>query len=90
MRYQYGGILHRFAKIRLLRVEKLIRRIELNLSISESSQNAYELTLPSPLILEVLLTAILSLIKHNCCLSGFLIEKAQWFLTYSLVIYIGI
>lgn len=90
MRYQDGRILHRLAKIKLLRVERLIRKIELNLAISESSQNACDLNLPSPLILKMLLTAVLSLIKHNCFLSGFLAEKARWFQTYSLLIYIGI
>lgn len=90
MRYQDGRILHRLAKIRLLRVERLIRKIELNLAISESFQNACDLNLPSPLILKMLLTAILSLIGHNCFLSDFLIEKPQWFQTYSLIIYMGI
>lgn len=60
-------------------MERLIRKIELNLAISESSQNACVLNLASPLILKMLLTAILSLIKHNCFLSSFLVEKAQRF-----------
>lgn len=79
MRYQDGRILHRFAKIMFLRVERLIGKIELSLAISRSFQNACDLNLPSALILKMLLTAILSLIRHNCFRSGFLVEKAQWF-----------
>lgn len=56
-------ILHRFAKSKLLMVERLIRKNDLNLTILKYSQNACDLNLPSPLILKMLLTTILSLIN---------------------------
>lgn len=56
-------------------MERSIRKTELNLAISKFP-DACDLNLPSPLILKMLLTAILSLIGHDCFLSGFLLEKA--------------
>lgn len=81
------AILHRFAKSKLLMVERLIRKNDLNLAILKYSQNACDLNLPSPLIL---IDYHFVTDKYNCFVSGFLVEKAWWFQTCSLLMHVGV